>query len=486
MRDLQYLNSIYESLEEGVGIKTTKLKPFYDHANGYESQINPNTNHAELNNPARRSVRYDYGKATYDQVTADEMIRDVKADKSRIKNYRIIYDLDDPYSFVEYELRANGTPYAIYGNADRQIEIEGKTYKNIRYTPWQRVARNADLIYRTDEYDHEITPDSEAGQRRQNNARFIQLPKPVDRQSPEFDAHNTYGNIYGKNPENGRYAPVELDTGAHDVKQAFSDYNVRQSFMPYIRAREEVKKFAASIERLSAALRKLEKDYAEDQIMEADYQRRKEKWSSELADNKVAYKAALLTLRKCKDKFERSIDEKSAQLATKLRLNIKEFAEALEKGHRLVSELENLRNTSIRSKYATQYSFKNLYNALKNAIAHLEQAQEELANNQQDSNLDAAGAQENLEQRAAQYDYALREFTNWQDQQFTAYVAEIDRLESEIKAIEAKLAELRPKAAAKKAERAAKNRTVEIDPALVDILDFDGDDESEANSTNTD
>ena len=39
MRDLEYLNSIYESLEEGIGIKTTKLKPFYDSATGYEFNV---------------------------------------------------------------------------------------------------------------------------------------------------------------------------------------------------------------------------------------------------------------------------------------------------------------------------------------------------------------------------------------------------------------------------------------------------------------
>ena len=131
MRDLQYLNSIYESLEEGVGIKTTKLKKYYDAATGYESQRNPQTYHGELSNPTRRAVRYDYGKANYDEISAEEAIRLVKQDKHNIQKLRIIYRLDDASSLVEYEVRDNGSVYAIYGSAD-PVTIDGKNYKNIR------------------------------------------------------------------------------------------------------------------------------------------------------------------------------------------------------------------------------------------------------------------------------------------------------------------------------------------------------------------
>ena len=64
------------------------------------------------------------------------------------------------------------------------------------------------------------------------------------------------------------------------------------------------------------------------------------------------------------------------------------------------------------------------------------------------------------------------------------HLDQIEQVAQELRDIDVKLAELRPKAAAAKAARAAKNKTVELDPELVDILDFgDGEDNSDDGSS---
>ena len=485
MRDLQYLDSIYESLEEGIGIRTTKLKPFYDRANGYESQRNPNTLHRELVDPRRRSVRYDYGNANYEEVSADEMIRDVKQHKENIKNYRIIFDVNNFESLVEYELRDNGSIYAIYGDSEHSVEIDGKIYKNIRYAPWQKVARAADLIYKTDEYDHEITADSEIGKRRARNSQFIQLPNPVDKNSASFDSHDTYGNLYGTNPEQYRFAPIELDTGAHVPASAYSigGYDVQRSFKTFTDAKAEVREISQRIERLTAALRKIEREFNDGDLPEDEYLKRKTKWSEELEYTQSEYKQQVFKLRKLKDKIEKNIDEKSAQLVTKIRLNVKEFDEAIKKGRELMNRLEALKNTSIRANMPATRSLTRLHQQLISSITDLEEAQRDLIKALEEyganSPLTAADAQ-SVEKKQAAYDELFNQFVQTQSQELEKSYSEIDRIQEEIKVIEDKLATLRPKAAAAKAARAAKNKAAEIDPMLIDILDFSDDDSDDS------
>lgn len=486
MRDLQYLNSIYESLEEGVGIKTTKLKKYYDAATGYESQRNPHTFHGELSNPSRRVVRYDYGKANYDEISAEEAIRLVKQDKHNIQKLRIIYRLADKSSLVEYEVRDNGSVYAIYGSSD-SVTIDGKTYKNIRYAPWKKVLENADLIYITDEYDKYLDADPEVAKARADRNKYAQLPLHADRTSPDFDPHNTYANTYHAGHTNnwdkpGRYAQLNVDTGAHNIESRYQPV-VAASIKPYLDAQAEVSKLYQQLDRYRRALRKLEGD--REFLDEEEYNKKKDRWTASYNNTLKIYRESIAEMKKIETKVEKEIDKRSAEFAEKLRSNIYDYDAALKRGFELQSKIQNLKSILVGD-LATQtqtgsYDLRTASRRLSQAARDLLAAKTALEGvlTQFNENTELIASSENAVAGAAEtFNTALDAVEQLKLAELDKNLASIDQVAQELRDIDVKLAELRPKAAAAKAARAAKNKAAELDPDLADILDFSDTQES--------
>lgn len=487
MRDLVYLNSIYESLDEGVGIKTTKLKPFYDAATGYESQRNPHTDHGELRNPTRRAVKYDYGKATYDEISAEEAIRLVKQDKHNIQKLRIIYRLSDKESLVEYEVRDNGSVYAIYGSSN-PITIDGKQYKNIRYAPWKKVLENADLIYITDEYDKYLDADPDVSQARADRNKYAQLPMYADRTSPSYDPHNTYANAYtGGSTDRydtpGRYAQLNVDTGAHRATDRYVPA-VAKTIKPYLDAVKNVQTIYEQLDRYRRALKKLEND--REALGEDEYNRKKERWEKAYKQTLDNYRAAIAEMKKIEAKVDKEIDERSAAFAAKLRTNIYDYDQALKRGFELTSKIQELKSklvgdlatASSTGSYDFRQASKRLEEAAQQLIAAKKALEEILAEMEADQET-IANAEDQVTTAADLFNSRLEAVNALKLEELYKNLKQIEDIAEELRQIDAKLAELRPKAAAAKAARAAKNKTAELDPDLVDILDFGDDDASD-------
>ena len=478
MRDLQYLNSIYESLEEGVGIKTTKLKKYYDAATGYESQRNPQTRHGELINPARRSVRYDYGKANYDEISAEEAIRLVKQDKHNIQKLRIIYRLNDASSLVEYEVRDNGSVYAIYGSAD-SITIDGKTYKNIRYAPWKKVIENADLIYVTDEYDKYLDADPEVAQARADKNKYSQLPLPADRTADGFDAHHPYANMYtgGDSGWNARarYAQVSIDTGAHRFGDRYHP-TVAASINPYLQAQHTVRELYQQLDRYRRALRKLETD--KEFLDEEEYNKKKSKWDASYNNTLKLYRDAIAEMKKIEAKVDKEIDSKIAAFVDKLRTNIYEYDQALTKGFELSEKIKKLKGMLVGdlvNSNSYSYELKRASNNIQSAAKEIRRVKDilqQILNNAEADEQSAQSAELDVISAANTFEANLSRVDTLKLEALQRHLNEIENIAQQLRDIDVKLAELRPKAAAAKAARAAKNKTAELDPDLVDILDF--------------
>ena len=491
MRDLEYLNSIYESLEEGIGIKTTKLKPFYDSATGYESQRNPNTNHSELKNPTRRAVKYDYGKASYEEISAEEAVRLVKQDKHNIQKLRIIYRLADKESLVEYEVRDNGSVYAIYGSPN-PISIDGKQYKNIRYAPWKKVLENADLIYITDEYDRYLDADPEVAQARADRNKYSQLALPADRTSPNFDPHHPYANAYTNGVTSrydapGRYVAHNVDTGAHKPIERYHSV-VASALTPYLQALEAVRNAYQELDRYRRALRKLEAD--KDLLDVDEYERKHDKWTSSYQNAMQKHKEAIATLKKIEAKVDKQIDSRSAQFADKLRNNIYEYDNAITKGFELATKIRDLKaklvGDLINDKGAS-YDLRQAENRVQSAAREIRRVKallEDVLANMSNDEQAVQNAQDEVIAAANLFDERLSQVEALKLEALRRHLDQIEQVAQELRDIDVKLAELRPKAAAAKAARAAKNKTVELDPELVDILDFgDGEDNSDDGSS---
>ena len=485
MRDLIYLNYIYESIEEGVGIKTTKLKQFYDRATGYESHKNPNTEHQELRNPSRRSVKYDYGKANYEEISAEEAIRLVKQDKNNIQNLRIIYRLNDPGSLVEYEVRNNGSVYAIYGSPN-EITIGDKTYKNIRYAPWKKVLENADLIYLTDEYDRYLDADPEVAKARADRNNFVQLPLPADRNADNFDPHNIYVNAYSNGSTQpygapARYAQLNIDTGAHDVAKRFNP-TVAATLQPYINAKRDVKAMYDELDRHRRALRKLEVD--KDELDEDEYLRKKELWTDAYNSKLKVYRDYLMDLHKIEAKVEKAIDAKSAAFVEKLRMNILEYSRALKQGFELSEKIGRLKAT-LTGDLATaadtgDSELRRAASALQSSAQGLLDAKRALQDiiNSGDT-YKVTDAENRVMALAISFDEKLKAVDQIKSERLLKkYLEDINTIAEKLKEIDVKLAELRPKTAAAANARAAKNRQVELEPDVANLIDFVDDEEN--------
>lgn len=439
------------------------LAKAYKNSAAYDSQRNQESRHSEIKNSHtyRRFTYYDYGKSSYESITPEAAIQLVKDNKYNIQKLRIIYDGD----LVEYEVRDNGSIYAIYGNSSDDVVIDGKTYKNIRYAPWRKVLQNADKIYITDEYDHPLYNDQATQDRRADNKKQIKLGSMVDRNSPDFDRHKPFNNFM----HNAISVPKQFDSGAHIVKNRYKDFNqkgvrnliiaidgMQTAYTRYDLARRYLKKLVAE-----------KSDYEE-----AEYEELFSKAEEMVKTRLDAYNVIAKNVANLKSTLITSIDSSTAAINMKIQDYLSKLQNALDKGYALKKEFDDLLVQNVNNDLEVDYKAKQLRKAIERNLKAITEAQKELEKMQDANTGEIPSDTPAIIELAAKVDADLNSLEDIKNEYVVAQLKKFNDIEAQLAQIDQELAILKPKAAARKAANAAKSRTPELDPALSDIVQF--------------
>lgn len=415
------------------------LVNLYGNTQPYSSHKNPDTDHNKVGSTYRRFSTYDYGKAKYEVISPEEAIRMVKNNKEEIQNLRIIFEGD----LVEYEVRNNGSIYAIYRSL-RPITLRGIDYKNVGYAPWKQVIQAAEKIYWTDEYDKIIS--QEKGQDRANRNREIRLFEPLRPGDSGYDQHRPYDNFkYGKS----HYVQEIPDTGKHQHQW-----------------RDERKILYDAYDLARKAVRKLESE--KDLYDEEEYNLIRDRLENIKKQALKEYNDALEVHR---IKNTRKIKEIPLSVY-KFNQKIKDYARniqiALTHAYNLKKRLEELL-TSVAPKNDYGNTHSNLKYKIKKAIDDLENDAKRVGD--QFITDDEVKADNNNDLNPDELQNLLSDLEDYRKKEIDKHLTAISIIEQEIKKAEETIAALRPRTATKKADIAAANKK-EMDAELDDIIDF--------------
>ena len=322
---------------------------------GSGSQRHPDTRHKSIN--YRRSVLYDYGKANYEEMTADEAIEYVKENKENIENLRVIFNGE----LVEFEVRNNGTVYAIYGSDDRNVMVGDKEYKNIRFAPYKRILQNANKIYVTDEYDHPIS--QQKVDARKKDDKITAHNRFMDVNDPDYNPHAPYNNF--NNPKHSVFTIGKLDSGDHNVvnryerefSQIYKDedtvgatykntgisiyhYDNINSIRKYIDKVKEVNDDYIRYDRVRKALNKLERE--KDDYDEDEYKELHDKWSYAKHSRKQEYDASVKEATKAKDKIFTRYDAVYDRINVTMTNYLQQLQQLLIKAHQVQKKYDEI------------------------------------------------------------------------------------------------------------------------------------------------
>ena len=282
--------TVQEGLSEDMDINEEILdeKIPFDLARAYKKsqeavngiQSHPRSAHGEVGGNNRRSVNYDYDKATYEEISKQEAIdylglsvnvlpdrdehgkivakvrtTDREGFNEKISNLRFIID----GKVIEYEVRNGNVLYLAYWMdiPDRYFtdypKFKGKEgyattdcrFAN-KYSDIYTIIQIADKIYKTDEYEHEINDDTPTGKKikklrvdsegnpvkdEEGNLVYDIVDDTIVDRRARNSVFKTIRTLIGRdNPEylihnpadNLRKTsiPSEVDTGAHDVSSS--------------------------------------------------------------------------------------------------------------------------------------------------------------------------------------------------------------------------------------------------------------------------
>lgn len=438
------------------------LAAAYKSSTAYDSQRNPLTQHREINNNKRRRyVKYDYGKSSYEPITPDAAIQLVKDNKYNIQKLRIIYDGE----LVEFEVRDNGGIYSIYGNTSKEVVVDDKTYKNIRYVPWRKVLQNADKIYLTDEYDHLIYDDPATQVRRDNNSEIIRLGSIPHKDTPGFDPHKPFNNFKLSEIE----LPQQFDSGAHDIDRRYRDF-ASKDLQQFIEAIKEMKTLYTGYDLARRYLKKLiseKDDYEED-----DYERLLTKANNAVQDRLTAYNVIAKKVSNLKSKIVTNVDTTTASINRKIQEYLRKLQDLLDKGYSLKQQFDDLLVRNVNKDLDSDYEGKRLRKQIEQNLKSIKQVQKELEDMRDENASETPNDPPAILDLAARVDADLNRLDEIKNMYINRQLKKFKEIEDELAQIDRDLAILKPKAAARKAAKAAKNRTPELDPALADIVQF--------------
>ncbi|MCK9470185.1 MAG: hypothetical protein M0Q88_00335 [Bacilli bacterium] len=431
--DTLYIDEAF--LDENIPRDLVKL---YRNTQPYSSHKNPDTYHSEVGSARnRRFATYDYGKAKYKVISPEEAIRMVRNNKEEIQNLRIIFE----GNLVEYEVRNNGSIYAIYRSLE-PITLGGVDYKNVGYAPWIKVIQAAEKIYWTDEYDQLIS--REKWQDRANRNSEIRFFEPLRPGDSGYNPHKPYDNFfYGKS-----YSVQEIpDTGAHQWRD-----ERKILYNAYDLARKAVRKLESEKDLYDEEEYNLIKDRLENIKKQA---------LKEYNDALEAYR--IKNIRKIKEiplsvyKFNQKIKEYASKIQT-----------ALTHAYNLKKRLEELL-TSVAPENDYRNTHSNLKYKLKKAIDDLENDAKRV--DDQRITDGEVKADSNNDLNSSELQKVLSDLEDYRKKEIDNHLTVISNIEQEIKKAEELIATLRPRTATKKANIAAANKK-EMDAELADIIDF--------------
>lgn len=298
---------------------------------------------------------YDYGKATYKVLTPQEAKRLIKNDKNEARNLRIDLDGD----LILFEVRDNGSIYAIVKNPSKSVTINGVTKRNAGYFSINAILDAADKIWWTDEFNYPLIGSDKFNSRKDN------------------DVVDTYGSI-SDNSEIPSYRPLDRfdsnikyveripDTGNHDLLKRIENLN-SVGAVRYLEDYIEAKKYRdacfETFSRIRKALNKLVRD--KDDYEDDEYEARKNKLESRLKLAEDRLKAASKVLRDKELKVLKNTDEYSA----KFNSDVREYLAKVQDALYTLNDLKTKLNTEIGS---TVKSYIDKSTDYKHSSAYLE------------------------------------------------------------------------------------------------------------------
>lgn len=504
----------------------------------YGIQSHPRSNHTKIGGDYRRAVDYDYEKATYEEISKQEAIdylglsvnvlpdrnedgkivakvrtTDREGFNQKISNLRFIID----NKVIEYEVRSGNTLYLAYWMDIPQSyftdyplfkgkygETRDCRYGN-KYSDIYTIIQISDKIYKTDEYEHEITDETPTGKKikvlrkdsngnpvlddegnliydlvddtivakRARNKSFSYLRTLKGKDEPEYAIHKPSQNLKTK------IIPNELDTGAHDIRRiASGSWELQNQLSDYINAVTDSKKAFKEFDYIRRYVKKIEseREYFED---EAEY--------NELLQKLNARKDELYNVYlQCK-KVEKSQKQKLILNISKISEEVnKNFVSNIEKLEKILTGVYNISqkqaeltlsivtndSPEVNELQARIKKQEEAINAEKENIRQLEEKKNDLLRSLdlikqkiEEGSMSIEEASTKLNQIVSQMDQVSKEAL---ENKFKR----IDELKAEQESLQAELEELAPTSTAQRKSRAAKNKEKELDSDLSDIVVF--------------
>lgn len=421
-------NKLYKDIiDENIPADLLKA---YKQSSVYPSQKRPGDSHREItdNNYARRTMKYDYGKANYDPISAEEAFRMVKADNNQVENLRVIFNGE----LVEYEVRNNGSIYPIYRSPD-EVTIDGKVYKNVGYVNWKTILKHADKIYLTDEYSKKLSADAQEKRRQKDIPRYLYKGKVLH--DSDYDPHRPHQNFISGERIIRKAIPDTGDHGRYGVK--------KEAYLEYDLARK--------------ALKKLERE--KNTYTDAEY----DELRSQLEQNKQTalnkYENTVKTLRAIADRDIKEIPARVADFNNKIFDYTKAVEDALARSHSLKTTLDKLLTQTANT--GDLYGIQRLRKSLLNTIQAMLKDKYVLNN-----------AADTIDDKTKTGILSsLNDLIRYKEEYIQGHLSQIELIQNRLKEVESELARYRPNVAAKKARNLAAN-TKELDKELADIIDF--------------
>ena len=496
----------------------------------YASSEHPDTNHSELSGGGRRSVRWDYGKATYREISADEAIRLVAEDPHNVEKLRGIKHGE----LVEYEYDSQRQKfYAMYANPNRAVQYtkpngDVVVKRNIRYITNPKIwIPLLDKIYWTDEYDYPLSPEKQAERTKNDEVigigrfapvtadnynqfrpfnQYVQDTIGFERRVPDTGRHTSQG--YPLDPRGYRAGVYHGELGPNErpdhrslswntafyrlwdeVVSAYS--KKRELFTLYTHARKALKKIMRDKDDFDA-------DEYEELLNSA--KTRFEKIERE-------YNEAALVFSRLKSQVTKNISNMSDAYVQKYGTVLFRLQNALADCEHIKKSLDDLASSDVlnlpsvtkreltREERATFSIAKDEANRLKNrviiplidelnkaksklqAIEDAGQVPQETAEGQQYLN--------QIEQHVEALKVANAELDTVKQVLLKHYLETYKDVQARMDEVEAAVNALKPTRAARKAAKAAKAGAPTLDPKLAHLIQFEDDVEDNTEDTNT-
>lgn len=385
-----------------------------------------------------------------------------------------------------------------------------------KYTDIANIAFACDKIYKTNEYELEISPEEK--QKRMEKDRRSTLKRFMSKNNPDWDPHNMFKN-YGafeqerQDPETGEVIPARVntfkianipDTGSHseiNIRDRYTDMGVINP-RKYVDTLELKKELLSAYNNVRNYLKKL--DNEKDELDPDEYAQLSSYWKEKEKIIYTKYKEVLDIIRKIKDHTLDKIDTLTAELSEKKAKKLEEVQKLLDQAYKLSKTYDELKRKSDvwlgiaddsrtydirREKQVRDRRLKDLNTSIYNYIQDLESEKEHLKEIQNDVEGEEAleladqikgddteeienvikDLETNLNQGLEQRDYIISVDTK-------EHLEKLKEFEDTLKALEDEIAKYKPiQAARKKAIKdaeAARDKRTTLDPALQNIIQF--------------